>query len=163
MRSKVNIILVEKDYVLESFCIKIKIMPRQDAYHKQVRTALEKDGWTVTHDPFTIRLEDVKFYVDLAAEKIIEGDGETRKVAIEVKVFGGLSFLNEFEKAVGQYLIYHQFLGDLFPERILFLAVSTDVFEESFALPSIQAVVARQEIKLLVFNPETEEIIKWIE
>ena len=52
-------------------------------------------------------------------------------------------------------------LGDLFPERILFLAVSTDVYEKSFSLPSIQAVVAKQEIKLLVFNPETEEVIKW--
>ena len=138
-------------------------MPQQDAHHNSVRNALEKDGWTVTHDPFTIRLEDVKFYVDLAAEKIIESDGETQKVAIEIKVFGGLSFLNEFEKAVGQYLIYKQFLGELFPERILFLAVSEDVFEESFGLPSIQAVVARQEMKLLVFNPELEEIIKWIE
>lgn len=138
-------------------------MPQKDAYHDSVRNALEKDGWTVTHDPFTIRLEDVKFYVDLAAEKTIETAGEARKIAIEIKVFGGLSFLNEFEKAVGQYLIYRQFLGDLFPERILFLAVPTDIFEESFALPSIQAVVARQEMKLLVFNPETEEITKWIE
>lgn len=90
-------------------------MPQQDAYHSQVRNALEKDGWNVTHDPFTIRLEDVKFYVDLAAEKTIEANGETKKVAIEIKVFGGLSFLNEFEKAVGQYLIYKQFLDDLFP------------------------------------------------
>jgi len=60
-------------------------------------------------------------------------------------------------------LIYKQFLNDLFPERILFLAVSTNVFDESFSLPSIQAVVAKQEIKLLVSNPETEEITKWIE
>lgn len=138
-------------------------MPQQDAYHSFVRNALVKDGWTITHDPFTIRLEDVKFYVDLAAEKFIETNGEKRKVAIEIKVFGGLSFLNEFEKAVGQYLIYKQFLDDLFPERILFLAVSKDVFEESFSLPSIQAVIAKQEMKLLVFNPELEEIIKWIE
>ncbi len=138
-------------------------MPQTDAYHDSVRNALEKDGWTVTHDPFTIRLEDVKFYVDLAAEKVIETNEETRKVAIEIKVFGGLSFLNEFEKAVGQYLIYRQFLDELFPERILFLAVSAAVFEESFSLSSIQAVVARQEIKLLVFNHETEEITKWIE
>ena len=103
-------------------------MPQQDAYHEQVVKALEKDGWTITHDPLTIRLEDLKFYVDLAAEKQIETDEENRKVAIEIKVFGGLSFLNEFEKAVGQYLIYKQFLDELFPERILYLAVSKDVF-----------------------------------
>jgi hypothetical protein len=52
-------------------------MPQKDSFHDSVRNALEKDGWTVTHDPFTIRLEDVKFYVDLAAEKTIETDGET--------------------------------------------------------------------------------------
>jgi len=133
-------------------------MPQKDFYHDSVRNALEKDGWTITHEPFTIRLEDVKFYVDLAAEKTIKKEGEARKVAIEIKVFGGLSFLNEFEKAVGQYLIYKQFLGELFPERILFLAVSSDVFEESFALPSIKAVVARQEIKLLVSIPKQRRL-----
>lgn len=73
-------------------------MSKQDAYHKQVRKALEKDGWKVTHDPLTLRLEDVKFYVDLGAEKTIE---PTKKVAVEIKVFGGLSFLNEFEKPSG--------------------------------------------------------------
>lgn len=95
-------------------------MPQKDFYHDSVRKALEKDGWTVTHDPFTIRLEDVKFYVDLAAEKTFEANDETRKAAIEIKVFGGLSFLNEFEKAVGQYLIYKQFWAICFPNAFCF-------------------------------------------
>jgi hypothetical protein len=131
-------------------------MPRQDAYHNAVKNALVKDGWTITHDPFVIRLEDVKLYVDLAAEK-------ENKVAIEVKVFGGVSFLNEFEKAVGQYLIYRQFLTELFPERRLFLAVSREAFEKSFVLPSIRAITNRQQIKLLVFDQTSEEIVRWIE
>jgi hypothetical protein len=58
-------------------------MPQQDAYHYSVRNALEKDGWTVTHDPFTIRLEDVKFYIDLAAEKIIESEGKREKLQLK--------------------------------------------------------------------------------
>lgn len=121
---------------------------------------MEKDGWKITHDPLTLRLEDVKFYVDLGAEKLIE---QTEKIAVEIKVFGGLSFLNEFEKAVGQYLIYEQFLLELFPERVLFLAVSHDIFEASFSLPSIKAVVSKRGIKILVFDAVKEEIIKWIE
>ncbi len=135
-------------------------MPQKDAYHDSVRNALEKDGWTVTHDPLTLRLEDVKFYVDLGAEKVIE---PTKKVAVEIKVFGGLSFLNEFEKAVGQYLIYEQFLQELFPERVLFLAVSQDIFDASFSLPSIRAVISKRSIKILVFDAIKEEIIKWID
>ncbi len=26
-------------------------MPARDIYHDTVRNALEKDGWTITHDP----------------------------------------------------------------------------------------------------------------
>ena len=28
----------------------------RDKYHAQVRIALEKEGWTITHDPYFIRL-----------------------------------------------------------------------------------------------------------
>lgn len=138
-------------------------MPQHDLHHDAVKNALVKDGWTVTHDPFTIKLDDLKLYVDLAAEKPALLNDPLHTIAIEIKVFGGLSFITEFEKAVGQYRIYHQFLEELFPERILYLAVALSAFEESFQLPSIQAIVRKQEIRLLVFNAETEEILQWIE
>ena len=32
-------------------------MPQYDAHHETVKRALEKDGWTITDDPFTIHLE----------------------------------------------------------------------------------------------------------
>ena len=138
-------------------------MPQYDLHHNAVKNALVKDGWTVTHDPFTIKLDDLKLYVDLAAEKSISLDDLLETIAIEIKVFGGLSFISEFEKAVGQYRIYHQFLEELFPERKLYLAVALSAFEASFQLPSIQAIVRKQEIRLLIFNAETEEIVQWIE
>ncbi len=138
-------------------------MPQHDLHHDAVKNALVKDGWTVTHDPFTIKLDDLKLYVDLAAEKPVLLNDPLQTIAIEIKVFGGLSFITEFEKAVGQYRIYHQFLEELFPERILYLAVALSAFEESFQLPSIQAIVRKQEIRLLIFNAETEEILQWIE
>jgi len=31
-----------------------KIMPRKDIYHDTVKRALIKDGWTITHDQFTL-------------------------------------------------------------------------------------------------------------
>jgi hypothetical protein len=45
-------------------------MAAKDIYHDHVRTALEKDGWTITHDPLTITLEDTSdnLFVDLGAE-----------------------------------------------------------------------------------------------
>jgi hypothetical protein len=29
-------------------------MSAKDFYHNSVKTALEKDGWTITHDPFLL-------------------------------------------------------------------------------------------------------------
>lgn len=138
-------------------------MPQYDLHHNAVKNALSKDGWTITHDPFTIKLDDLKLYVDLAAEKAISPNDPLHTIAIEIKVFGGLSFISEFEKAVGQYRIYDQFLEELFPDRKLYLAVALSAFEESFQLSSIQAIVRKQEIRLMIFNAETEEIVQWIE
>ncbi len=48
-----------------------KSMPAKDKYHHQVRRALEKDGWSITHDPYFLKLEGVQYPVDLGAEKLI--------------------------------------------------------------------------------------------
>jgi hypothetical protein len=31
-------------------------MPARDFYHDVVRHALEQDGWTITHDPYFMRI-----------------------------------------------------------------------------------------------------------
>jgi hypothetical protein len=62
-------------------------MAVKDIYHDQVRNALEKDGWTITHDPLTITLEDTRdnLFVDLGAERLIPTEKASLKIAVEVK------------------------------------------------------------------------------
>lgn len=36
----------------------------RDLIHESVRIALEKDGWTITHDPFTLETGDIS--IDMA-------------------------------------------------------------------------------------------------
>jgi hypothetical protein len=43
-------------------------MAAKDKYHQQVRRALEKDGWTITHDPYILKMVGVNFPIDLGAE-----------------------------------------------------------------------------------------------
>lgn len=41
----------------------------KDVFHQQVKKALIKDKWIITHDPFTIQIsEAIKLQIDLAAE-----------------------------------------------------------------------------------------------
>lgn len=46
-------------------------MAARDVFHNAVKTALIKDGWTITHDPLTLFFGGVDLYIDLGAEKVI--------------------------------------------------------------------------------------------
>ena len=137
-------------------------MPQYDLYHNTVKNALVKDGWVITDDPFVIEFKGLRLYADLGAEKLLAAEKFGRKVVIEIKVFNSPSLVTELEKAVGQYSIYRTFLKRINPERKLYLAIAQDVYQDFFQRPAIQEVIADQQINLIVFDPNLEEIIQWI-
>jgi hypothetical protein len=139
-------------------------MPARDIFHQQVRQALEKEGWNITHDPYWIKLmgSDMNAYVDLAAERILAAEKGNEKIAVEIKSFLGTSFLSDFHAALGQYLDYRVALRHKEPERQLFLAVPLDVYQAFFRRPFVQAVCQEYALTLLTFDPQTEEICTWI-
>jgi len=49
-------------------------MPAKDTIHDAVKNALIKDGWKITHDPYTIKYEEVTAYADLGAELIFAAE-----------------------------------------------------------------------------------------
>ncbi|MBP0015143.1 MAG: hypothetical protein J7545_15230 [Roseofilum sp. SBFL] len=57
-------------------------MPARDLFHELVRTALEHEGWTITHDPYPIDLGVVDFYIDLGAERLIAATKNEDKIAV---------------------------------------------------------------------------------
>jgi len=57
-------------------------MSAKDTYHSAVRSALIKEGWTITDDPLTIEFEDVNLFVDLAAEQLIAAERGKEKIVV---------------------------------------------------------------------------------
>ncbi len=49
----------------------------------------------------------------------------------------------------------------LIPHSSLYLAVSSDVEQESFVIPFVQAALKTNQIKYLVYDIEKEIITKW--
>ncbi len=137
-------------------------MSAKDIFHDTVRSALEKDGWTITHDPLFIKVTSkVKMQIDLGAEKLLSAERGMHKIAVEVKSFVGLSALSEFHTAVGQFLNYRVALETIESERVLYLAVPTDIYQDFFTDSFIQTVLERYQIKMLVFNVKGQEITLW--
>ena len=105
----------------------------RDKYHQIVRIALENDGWIITDDPYKIKLGRRRGYIDLGAEKaVIAAEREGDKIAIEIKSFLGQSDLDDFEDALGQFLIYWRALKIKEPDRVLFLAVPNGFYKRFF-------------------------------
>lgn len=59
----------------------------KDLFHDVVKTALIKDGWHITDDPFFMKVGGVDFFIDLGAEKIIAAERDNQKIAVEIKSF----------------------------------------------------------------------------
>ncbi len=107
-------------------------MAAKDLFHEAVKQALLKEQWTITDDPLTIKIEGVKFEIDLAAEKVFAAEKAGRKIAVEVKSFLSNSAITDFYLALGQFLNYRLALQMSELNRTLYLAVSFDTFDSLF-------------------------------
>jgi hypothetical protein len=137
-------------------------MPRLDIIHGAVKNALIKDGWTITHDPYTIQYKEMKLYADLAAERPIAAERDGVRIVVEIKSFIGASKLQDLKVALGQYDIYRSFLKIVAPDRKLYVAVSQDAYKEFFSKEAIQLIVENHPLPLIVVNLGKEEIEQWI-
>ena len=136
-------------------------MPAKDIYHDCVKNALIKDSWTITHDPLSLKWGKKDMYVDLGAEQLLAAERSERKIAVEIKSFMGLSEMSDLEKAIGQHIVYHDVLAQVEPDRELYLAVSQEVASGLFEEPIGELLLKNNRVRLLVFEPEAEVIVKW--
>lgn len=138
-------------------------MPATDLYHNVVVKALTTDGWTITDDPLRIGYGGQNYYVDLgAARNTIAAERGHEKIAVEIKSFLSPSIAHDLHDAVGQYNNYRDILSETDPERMLFLAVTEEIYDSLFAEKYGQFVIERQKLNLIVFSPGQERIVKWL-
>ncbi|BAU14583.1 fdxN element excision controlling factor protein [Leptolyngbya sp. NIES-3755] len=138
-------------------------MSARDRYHNAVKTALSKEQWIITDDPLRLKFEDEdEVRIDLGAELLAAEKG-TQKIAIEIKSFLSESALFDYHAALGQFLNYRLVLETLEPTRVLYLAVPLIAYEEFFQRPLAIASVQKYAVKLMVYDPLTEVIVRWNE
>lgn len=137
-------------------------MPKRDIYHQAVKSALLKDGWTITHDPFTLPFGVHNLYVDLGAERIVAAERAGEQIAVEIKSFVGASEVADLEQALGQYLLYRSLLQRKEPARMMVLAVPLETFESILSTDLGRAVREDYAPAILVFDPKGEVIQQWL-
>jgi XisH protein len=81
-------------------------MSAKDIYHDSCKQALIKDGWTISHDPYSLKIGKKDLFIDLAGEKLLTAEKDTQKIAVEIKSFVSPSEIKDLEVALGQYILY---------------------------------------------------------
>ncbi|MCU0347900.1 MAG: XisH family protein [Saprospiraceae bacterium] len=135
-------------------------MPKKDIIHVPIRSALEKDGWQITADPYKVIWEGKTYLPDLGAERVIAASRGTEKIAVEIKSFLG-DFNIEFYEALGQFDSYRFAVADFEPQRMVVLATSLVAWDEYFEMPYVVRILELKNIPVLVVDTAAEIIVKW--
>lgn len=137
-------------------------MPAKDIYHETVKKALIRDGWNITAENLQLPWGGTRAFIDIIADEVFVAEKDGRKIAVEVKSFVGKSNLSEFEKAIGQFIIYRFAMRREEPERELYLAVDEQIYNKLFVHPDVIELMESEDLKVLVFDKEKEVLVRWI-
>ncbi|MFN8345056.1 MAG: element excision factor XisH family protein [Spirosomataceae bacterium] len=135
----------------------------KDIFHDAVKTALEKEGWKITHDPYTINIPEFrpKQDIDLGAEKMLAAERNIEKIAVEVKSFINPSLVYDFHTALGQYMNYLLGLRKQESDRLLYLAIPSYAHRAFEGLGMITEAIETYQIRLIVYDTNTQTILSW--
>ena len=97
----------------------------------------------------------------MGAEKVVAAERDGQKIAVEIKSFVGSSKITQFYTALGQFISYRAALQQQEPDRILYLAVPSNVYDSFFTMGFIQSLVQQNQIHLIIYNTEQEAIAQW--
>ncbi len=136
-------------------------MAAKDKIDDQVKNALIKDGWMITHDPFFFKFGQDQLFADLAAQRSLLAERQGEKIIVEIKSFIGVSAIQEFKLALGQYMLYLVVLKRTYPQYRLFTAVSHLTYETIFQRDVIQLALQEYQIPLIIINIKQEEVVAW--
>ncbi len=135
----------------------------RDKIHDVFKKALEEEGWSVTDDPLFLKIGKIPIHIDLGAEKIIGAERNGERIAVEIKSFGITSLITALYEAIGKFIVYRKALEVLKPDRVLFLAMPEAAYQQLSSEPILQKMFVDEQIKLVLYNTESQKVSKWIE
>jgi hypothetical protein len=137
-------------------------MSKRDKVHYAVRFALEKEDWEVTDDPLAVQVGRKSAQIDIGAEKVLGAERAGEKIAVEIKSFVGSSTLTEFYRALGQFRVYEAALKLQEPDRVLYLAIPKDTYEELYDDIFRFVGFENLQVRMIIFDLENETPLQWI-
>jgi hypothetical protein len=134
-------------------------LPAKDRHHDIVLQALIKDGWKITDEQVKVIVGDRYLFIDIEAQKI----SDNAIILVEVKELDSTTAqIEALATAIGKYFLYRAALDDAEIATPLYLAVSENSYQGILSEKIGKLSITEGKIKLVVFDPINEEIIRWL-
>ena len=134
-------------------------MPAKDRYHDVVVPALQKDGWTIIAEQIALSMPARRLWIDIRAQK----EAQNALILVEVKGFDTLSSpVAYLADAIGQCVLYQAILEYVGITDPLYMAVPAAAFEGILGEEIGRQAIRKAQIRVIVFDAEQEEIVRWI-
>lgn len=134
-------------------------MPAKDRYHDVVVRALQKDGWTIIAEQIALSMPARRLWIDIRAQK----EAQNALILVEVKGFetpaSAVAYLAD---AIGQCVLYQTILEYVGITDPLYMAVPAAAFAGILGEEIGRQAIRKAQIRVIVFDPEQEEIVRWI-
>ena len=115
-----------------------------------------------TGDTANLREELGDLLLQVVFHSTIGAERGSERIAVEISSFVADSPVRDLQEVVGQFVIYRALLAKTEPDRSLFLAVSTRVYDSILSEPIGQLVAAEVGWRVMVFDPTKQEVVRWI-
>ena len=134
-------------------------MPAKDRYHDVVVRALQKDGWTIIAEQIALSMPARRLWIDIRAQK----EAQNALILVEVKGFETLaSAVAYLADAIGQCVLYQAILEYVGITNPLYMAVPAAAFAGILGEEIGRQAIRKAQIRVIVFDAEQEEIVRWI-
>lgn len=118
-------------------------------------------GLILIKELFALPLANTRVEMDLLMEKV-EADGLTTRIVVEVKNFREEGvYVSELQKSIGQYLLYREVRENEGYHYASYLAVPNTAYKEFLAFDLIRNLFQKNQICLLVFDPQDITFLQW--
>jgi Holliday junction resolvase-like predicted endonuclease len=134
-------------------------VPAKDRYHDVVVRALQKDGWTIIAEQIALSMPARRLWIDIRAQK----EAQNALILVEVKGFKTLaSAVAYLADAIGQCVLYQAILEYVGITDPLYMAVPAAAFAGILGEEIGRQAIRKAQIRVIVFDAEQEEIVRWI-
>jgi hypothetical protein len=134
-------------------------VPAKDRYHDVVVRALQKDGWTIVAEQIALSMPARRLWIDIRAQK----EAQNALILVEVKGFETLaSAVAYLADAIGQCVLYQAILEYVGITDPLYMAVPAAAFAGILGEEIGRQAIRKAQIRVIVFDAEQEEIVRWI-